>query len=65
MQCAHITCKKKIKLYQQIECKCKLFFCVSHRCPSIHICKFDYKHEMREKIKKENPQIICDKITKI
>lgn len=36
-------CSKKIKLVEQIQCKCGHYFCSLHRHFDVHKCKFDYK----------------------
>lgn len=41
-RCAHTDCKKKLML-TDITCKCGLRYCIGHRFPEIHLCKFDYK----------------------
>ena len=58
------VCKKKIPIVQYT-CKCdsKLFFCAKHRLN--HNCSFDYKKFYQEKLKKENPLIIPDKLESV
>lgn len=46
-------------------CKCsENYFCSKHRFPFLHNCKYDYKTEYINKLIKENPKIICEKINK-
>ena len=54
-------CKKKAGLLP-IECRCGYVFCMKHRYASSHACDFDYRKESREKLKKENPVVVADKI---
>lgn len=61
-RCDFKNCNKSIKLYQQIECKCKLIFCVHHRFPINHNCEYDYRKEWTDKIRKENPIVVPTKI---
>ncbi len=63
--CAMKDCKKKIRLGQETSCKCGLLFCLTHRYADQHRCTFDYRQEQQNKIKKENPEVIADKIRKI
>ena len=53
-------CKKKALIL--ISCRCKKDFCAKHKDPEIHNCKFDYKKQGREKLKKENPKVVNDKM---
>ena len=54
-------CSKKLCL-TDIKCRCGNKFCSKHRYSDIHNCPFDYKAQTREKIKKENPIIVANKI---
>ncbi|KAM3876864.1 AN1-type zinc finger protein 6 [Diretmus argenteus] len=58
------TCRKKIGL-TGFDCRCGNVFCSMHRYSDIHNCTFDYKAEAAEKIRKENPVIVGEKIQKI
>lgn len=59
------VCKKKVGLLG-FKCKCgDEQFCSKHRMPESHDCKYDFKKEQREKLMRENPVIISDKIIKI
>ncbi len=57
-----LICNKKIRL-TDIKCKCGIFYCVYHKYPDQHNCKFDYKQEGRELLDKLNPKIIFNKIS--
>ena len=48
-----------------LECKCGGNYCLKHRYTDYHNCIFDYINFEREKIRKENPVVVKDKITKI
>ena len=56
------VCNKKTGLLP-FTCKCnkEKLFCSKHRIPEEHNCTFDWKKETREKLEKENPQVIADK----
>tara|TARA_E500000178_G_C16853383_1_gene676215 strand:+ start:441 stop:815 length:375 start_codon:yes stop_codon:yes gene_type:complete len=66
-KCNHITCNKKLTIVdRQLSCKCKKFFCISHRMPEQHNCEFSFKDNENvicEKI--ENTKCIADKLNKI
>ncbi|MFT7797246.1 AN1-type zinc finger protein 6-like isoform X1 [Arapaima gigas] len=58
------VCRKKIGL-TGFDCRCGNVFCSIHRYTDMHSCTFDYKAEAAEKIRKENPVVIAEKIHKI
>ncbi|KAM9461740.1 AN1-type zinc finger protein 6 isoform 1-T2 [Clarias gariepinus] len=58
------TCRKKVGL-TGFDCRCGNVFCGVHRYSDLHNCTFDYKADAAEKIRKENPVIVGEKITKI
>lgn len=58
------TCRKKVGL-TGFDCRCGNVFCGMHRYSDIHKCTFDYKADAAEKIRKENPVIVGEKIQKI
>ncbi|TSK53832.1 AN1-type zinc finger protein 6 [Bagarius yarrelli] len=58
------TCRKKVGL-TGFDCRCGNVFCGVHRYSNVHNCTFDYKADAAEKIRKENPVIVGEKITKI
>lgn len=58
------TCRKKVGL-TGFDCRCGNVFCGVHRYSDVHNCTFDYKADAAEKIRKENPVIVGEKITKI
>lgn len=47
------------------DCRCGNMFCGIHRYSDVHNCTFDYKTDGAEKIRKENPVVVGEKITKI
>ncbi|XP_056427523.1 AN1-type zinc finger protein 6-like isoform X2 [Hyla sarda] len=57
-------CRKKVGL-TAIECRCGDIFCGIHRYSDRHSCSYDYKAEAAEKIRKENPVVVGEKIRKI
>ncbi|NWH17280.1 ZFAN5 protein, partial [Grus americana] len=58
------TCRKKIGL-TGFDCRCGNLFCAVHRYSDMHACPYDYKAEAAEKIRKENPIVIAEKIQKL
>ncbi|NWT30432.1 ZFAN5 protein, partial [Cardinalis cardinalis] len=58
------TCRKKIGL-TGFDCRCGNLFCAIHRYSDMHACPYDYKAEAAEKIRKENPIVIAEKIQKL
>lgn len=59
-----LTCRKKVGL-TGFDCRCGNVFCGVHRYSDMHNCTFDYKADAAEKIRKENPVIVGEKIQKI
>ena len=43
-------------------CKCENLYCAKHIFPEKHNCTFDYKSEQIEKLKKNLPLIVADKV---
>ncbi len=59
-----LNCNKRTHI--TFDCKCGLqTLCITCKSAELHDCKFDYKEEHKIKLKKENPQIIQDKIIKL
>lgn len=46
-------------------CRCGGIYCGTHRYASEHSCTFDYKEHGAEEIRKNNPQVIGEKVQKI
>ena len=63
-RCSHVNCNKKLELVC-FPCKCELKFCKLHRLPELHNCKFDFKKNGKDILKKNNPLICNKKIIKI
>ncbi|KAF3687033.1 AN1-type zinc finger protein 6 [Channa argus] len=57
-------CRKKVGL-TGFYCRCGGVFCSTHRYSDVHNCTFDYKADAAEKIQKENPVIVGEKIQRI
>ncbi|KAM0862992.1 hypothetical protein ACQ4PT_044888 [Festuca glaucescens] len=55
------TCRKKVGMLG-FRCRCEGTFCSVHRYSDKHDCGFDYKTAAREKIAKNNPTVVADKI---
>lgn len=47
------------------DCRCGNLFCGLHRYSDKHNCPYDYKAEAANKIRKENPVVVADKIQRI
>ncbi|PAN44613.1 hypothetical protein PAHAL_9G057600 [Panicum hallii] len=58
------ACRKKVGLLG-FRCCCGETFCGAHRYAEKHACGFDYKGAGRERIAKNNPVVVADKIAKI
>ncbi|NWR77870.1 ZFAN5 protein, partial [Centropus unirufus] len=58
------TCRKKLGLFG-IDCRCGNIFCGLHRYSDRHNCPYDYKAEAAEKIRRENPVVVAEKIQRI
>ncbi|XP_055009788.1 AN1-type zinc finger protein 5-like isoform X2 [Boleophthalmus pectinirostris] len=57
-------CRKKLGL-TGFDCRCGQQFCGLHRYSDKHHCPYDYRTEAAEKIRKENPVVVADKIQRI
>lgn len=47
------------------ECRCGNVYCGVHRYSDVHNCSYNYKADAAEKIRKENPVVVGEKIQKI
>ncbi|XP_033022589.1 AN1-type zinc finger protein 6 isoform X1 [Lacerta agilis] len=57
-------CRKKVGL-TGFECRCGHVYCGVHRYSDVHSCSYNYKADAAEKIRKENPVVVGEKIQKI
>eukprot|EP00466_Bigelowiella_natans_P021231 jgi/Bigna1/91293/estExt_fgenesh1_pg.C_950064 len=57
-------CNRKVGILG-FECRCMFTFCDKHRFPDAHNCKFDYKQQHKNKLKKDNQALSREKISKI
>nr|XP_009507913.1 PREDICTED: AN1-type zinc finger protein 6 isoform X3 [Phalacrocorax carbo] len=57
-------CRKKVGL-TGFECRCGNVYCGMHRYSDVHSCSYNYKADAAEKIRKENPVVVGEKIQKI
>ncbi len=63
-KCEH--CKTKKVGLEPFTCKCEYKkLCIYCHLPSNHNCTFDYKQEWKNKLKKELPVVIADKLNRI
>jgi hypothetical protein len=58
------TCKKKVGL-TGFDCRCGGIFCSMHRYSDKHDCSFNYREQGAAEIRRNNPQIMGQKINKI
>eukprot|EP00069_Balaena_mysticetus_P021009 bmy_02951T0 len=57
-------CRKKVGL-TGFECRCGNVYCGVHHYSDVHKCSYNYKADAAEKIRKENPVVVGEKIQKI
>ena len=62
MKCAFKDCNKSIKI-MSFECKCKNIYCINHRLPESHMCKYNEPINKIEFIK--NLECVAEKVVKI
>jgi hypothetical protein len=63
IRCDYPNCKKKLKLYEQIKCRCNKMYCLNHKSYSNHNCILKIDH--KKIIKDNNPVIKNKKVEKI
>ena len=63
-KCQHENCKTKLAL-SDFACRCKNYYCSSHRYSDIHKCSFDYQSIGKDVLTKQNPMIMADKLERI
>jgi len=56
-------CKKKKLIL--MDCSCAYQFCIECRFPEVHMCSVDYIEKTKEKLLKENPIVVAEKVLKI
>lgn len=61
-KCPAKNCNKRLGI-SGVECRCGKITCMTHRHPESHDCSFNYKELGQNKLKKENPVIVADKMT--
>uniref|UniRef100_A0A2I3GN91 AN1-type zinc finger protein 6 n=1 Tax=Nomascus leucogenys TaxID=61853 RepID=A0A2I3GN91_NOMLE len=57
-------CRKKVGL-TGFECRYRNVYCGVHCYSDVHNCSYNYKADATEKIRKENPVVVGEKIQKI
>lgn len=59
-------CNKKVGLIEY-KCRCseEHLFCVKHKLPNQHDCKFDFKEHYKNQIELRNPKIEFEKLNSI
>jgi hypothetical protein len=63
-RCQHEGCKTKLVLSDFV-CRCKNYYCSSHRYSDIHKCSFDYQATGKDTLRKQNPAIVAEKFERI
>jgi len=58
-------CNKKLGLMSGFKCKCGNIFCSVHRYSDSHNCTYDYKHQGKIQLTKNNPLFKNDKLVRI
>jgi hypothetical protein len=58
------TCSRKIGI-TGIECRCGYIFCGQHRYAYMHDCTFDHKGLHKNKLRKDNKQIVKSKFDRV
>ncbi|CEP03342.1 AN1-type domain-containing protein [Plasmodiophora brassicae] len=58
-------CPKKLRLAQQFACMCGRTFCGQHRYAEAHECTFDYVKRNQTQLRKDNPEVVASKVSKI
>ena len=60
-------CNRKLKIIEETVgiCKCKLFFCNTHKIPETHNCTFNYLEEHQKRIENKSKKIESEKIKMI
>ncbi len=58
-----LVCNKRLFLLPFV-CKCGVRTCGQHKWPE-HECTYDYHAEARERLRKDNPQVIADRLNRI
>jgi len=59
------VCNKKLGLMSGFKCKCGNTFCSIHRYSDSHKCTYDYKHQGKIQLTKNNPLFKNDKLVRI
>lgn len=63
VRCSYPECNKKLKLHEQIKCRCNKMYCIKHKSYSNHNCLFKIDHI--KIIKDKNPVIKFKKVQEI
>ena len=64
-RCEYSECRKKLTL-ASVSCKCKKYYCSTHRAEVAHACTFDYKAEQKMRLNKYlSTAIVASKVEAI
>lgn len=58
-------CKKRLSIASIHTCRCGVVFCAPHRYAEVHGCRYDYKAEGQEYLRRANPLVSAPKLPKI
>jgi hypothetical protein len=61
LSCA--LCNKALKFINTFTCRCEKAFCAKHRFFDQHMCTFDYRSDVRDKLKAVNQKVAPKKIS--
>lgn len=59
------VCRQKLSSVWQYVCKCELLLCSKHKSIIDHECTFDWKNNMKTKLREAMPIVKPEKIEKI
>ncbi|KAI6219564.1 hypothetical protein M3Y99_01651100 [Aphelenchoides fujianensis] len=59
-----LVCKKRVGL-TGFPCRCGGLYCSEHRYDTAHDCQFDYKTEERNRLAKQMPRLVPEKMQKL
>ena len=57
-------CNKRLKIMSTYDCRCGGLFCMEHRTPEYHNCKYDYVNQGNKYLTDKLQKIDHDKIDK-
>lgn len=58
------VCKRRV-IAASSQCKCKKYVCPKHKGVDLHSCSFDYRKMAQQKLRKQNPLVVKNKVIRI